>query len=63
MKKYILQMYIEKSMVLKVERDIITSFAMSPVGGAVILGIIVETFKTDVIVVFISIKHCNVMPH
>ena len=56
-------MYIEKSMVLKVERDIITSFAMSPVGGAVILGIIVETFKIDIIVVFISIKHCNVMPH
>jgi hypothetical protein len=36
---------------MKVETDIITSIAASPIGWAVILMIIyVETFKTDVII-------------
>ena len=46
--------------VLKVETDIITiaSITVSPIGTAMIMY--VKTFKTDVIV-FICIKHDNVM--
>ena len=44
--------------VMKVETDIITRIAVSPVGQAVILVIInVETFKTDIFIVFI----CNLI--
>ena len=44
--------------VLKVETDIITSITVSPIGTAMIMY--VKTFKTNVIV-FICIKHDNVM--
>jgi len=48
---------------LKVETDIITSIAVSPIGRAVILMIMyVENFKRDVIV-FIGIKRHDVTSH
>jgi len=51
------------TVVLKVKTDIITNIAVSPIGWVWILVIMhVETFKTDIIV-FISIKHHNVMSH